>query len=172
MDAKELIDRLDRLIELGHEAVHKGGMSSDYRTSYPHAQYFGQFRSASISLLCSIFGGNHSFVSEFRNYTKRPVSSAVNMSIGTLKAARNEIQSGWIQKLTGLVSSEIFSNIMQMAEHLLEKKYKDPAAVIIGCVIEQRLKEFASARSIPITLNKPNGPVQPKSMDRINADLA
>ena len=171
MNTDELIDRFDKLIELGHEAIRRGGVSSDYRTSFPHAQHFGQFRSASISLLRNVFGANHSFEIEFRNYTKRTVSAAVNMGIGTLKAARNEIEQGWIFKLTGLVSSQIFNDFMQMAGHLLDENYKDPAAVMIGCVLEQRMKELADARSIPIVIDKPDGRTQAKSTDRINADL-
>jgi hypothetical protein len=94
------------------------------------------------------------------------------MGIGTLKAARNEIEQGWISKLAGLVSSQIFGDFMQMAGRLLDEKYKDPAAVMIGGVLEQRLKELAVARSIPIVIDKPDGGTKPKSSGRVNADLA
>jgi len=58
-----------------------------------------------------------------------------------------------------------------MAEHLLEQGYKDPAAVLIGSVLEEHLRQLCDANSIE-TEYEHSGAIKPKKADRLNADLA
>jgi hypothetical protein len=61
----------------------------------------------------------------------------IQVGIGILTAARNEIAGGWLFTTKGLVSAELFSDFLDMASHLLAEKYKDPAAVMAGSVLEE-----------------------------------
>jgi len=58
-----------------------------------------------------------------------------------------------------------------MAEHLLSQGYKDPAAVMIGSVLEENLRQLCSNNEIEIEFDK-DGILIAKKADRLNSDLA
>ncbi|TCV81349.1 hypothetical protein EDE11_11550 [Methylomonas methanica] len=91
--------------------------------------------------------------------------------IAILNAIRAEIAGGWLISFKGLVTSELFSDFLEMAEHLLENGYKDPAAVMIGSVLEEHLRQLCLKHAIEIEEEK-NGRMFPRKADRLNADLA
>jgi hypothetical protein len=88
-----------------------------------------------------------------------------------LKAVKNEIDGGWAFTVKGLISAEIFSNFLEMAEYLLTEGYKDPAAVMAGSVLEEHIRQLCKKNSIPIESIKDGKPV-PKKADLINSQLA
>ena len=72
----------------------------------------------------------------------------------------------------GLVTAELFADFLEMADHLLQQGYKDPAAVIIGSVLEEHLRQLCNANSISIEIENNQGILIPKKADRLNSDLA
>ena len=58
-----------------------------------------------------------------------------------------------------------------MADHLLQQGYKDPAAVIIGSVLEEHLRQLCNANSISTEFKNNKGILIPKKADRLNSDL-
>jgi len=90
---------------------------------------------------------------------------------GILKAVKQEIDGGWIFTVKGIVSSEIFSDFLEMAEHLLNEGYKDAAAVMIGSVLEEHLRQLCNTNSIEVAILK-GGKLIPKKADLLNSDLA
>jgi hypothetical protein len=58
-----------------------------------------------------------------------------------------------------------------MAEHLLQEGYKDPAAVMIGSVLEEHLRQLCGRNNILVEVDK-GGRVSAKKADLLNADLA
>ena len=57
-----------------------------------------------------------------------------------------------------------------MAAYLLDENYEDPAAVIIGSVLEQHLRLLCANNSIEITIQKSGGEVF-KSASILNSEL-
>jgi len=84
---------------------------------------------------------------------------------------RYEIASGWFLPLRELLTAEIFSDFLEMAEHYLELGHKDPAAVMIGSVLEEHLRKLAVRNVIPLIYEK-DGKQVPKKADALNAELA
>lgn len=58
-----------------------------------------------------------------------------------------------------------------MAAHLLEQDYKDPAAVVIGSVLEENLRQLCHSAGVETEIKK-DGALIPKKADRLNSDLA
>jgi hypothetical protein len=56
---------------------------------------------------------------------------------------------------------------MEMAEHLLDQGYKDPAAVITGSVLEEHLRKLCDKHGIIVSQGG-----KPKKADALNAELA
>jgi hypothetical protein len=88
-----------------------------------------------------------------------------------LVAARDEVKGGWAVSTRGIVSAEVFADYMTMAEHLLNEKYHDAAAVIVGSTLEEHLRQLAIRHSVPTALLDSNGTSRPKKADTLNGDL-
>ena len=68
--------------------------------------------------------------------------------------------------------SEIFSNYIEISSHLLDKGYKDSAAVIIGSTLESHLRKLCEKYGIEIEIENDSVKVVYKKAERMNADLA
>lgn len=88
-----------------------------------------------------------------------------------LKSAAFIIDNDWLTKIEGLISADIFSDFLSMAEHLLNENYKDASAVIIGSTLEEHLRKLCIREGISLTDTKHDGTLTPKKADRLNADL-
>ncbi len=95
-------------------------------------------------------------------------SYAVNLLLGILKSLRSEYELGTLQSIQELIHADVFSDFLDMAEHLLNEGYKDPAAVIVGSVLEGHLRKLALRVGLSVT--KSDGSA--KKADTLNAELA
>ena len=86
---------------------------------------------------------------------------------GILRALRADFAAGHLHRVEQLVQADLFADFLEMAEHLLDQGYKDPAAVLAGGVLEEQLRKLCQRNSIAITVG-----VKPKKADAMNADLA
>jgi len=88
--------------------------------------------------------------------------------IGILKALRSDYESGYLQNIQELIHADIFADFLEMAEHLIEQGYKDPAAVIVGSTLEETLRKLCTKSNI--SLIQSSGAI--KKADSMNNDLA
>jgi hypothetical protein len=86
---------------------------------------------------------------------------------GVLDALREAYKAGYLTTVQGLIQAEIFADFVEMAEYLLSGGYKDPAAVIIGSVLEEHLRQLCAKNGIAVEVGG-----KPKKADQLNADLA
>ena len=87
--------------------------------------------------------------------------------VGIVQALKTAHESGYLYDIQELIHAEIFSDFLDMGDYLLKEGYKDPAAVIIGGVLEEHLRKLCLKNSIDIPRN--NGP---RKADAMNADLS
>ena len=170
MDLTKLKIRVDELILLSDKVI-ATARYSEYSGDLVNNELFQEFRSSSLSFLEKTFGDRHTFYKEFQNKVKDTYKYNSEEGRGILKAAKNEIESGWIFTIKGLVSAEIFSDFLEMAEYLLEKGFKDAAAVMIGSVLEEHLRQLCHKKEIPVEIIK-NDKFSPKKADLLNSELA
>jgi hypothetical protein len=95
------------------------------------------------------------------------VSRNLPTMIGLLTALRDGCANGYLQSVIETVYADVFSDLLEMARHLLEQGYKDPAAVVIGSVLESHLHMPCNKHGLAITYS--NG--QPRNADLLNTDL-
>jgi hypothetical protein len=170
MKSEDLIEMADRLINIGNDVL-KTSFTDAHHTVWVSHELFGEFRSSTLSFLRKVFGENHPHYLEF-NKLIHNYKAATMWGIGIIKAAKSEIESGWLISLKGIVSAEVFTNFLEMAEYLLAEGYKDASAVMIGSVLEQHLKELAVKNDIDITRVDGVGNVIHLKADFLNAELA
>jgi hypothetical protein len=89
--------------------------------------------------------GTESFTSMHSSYFGH-----LSEMVGILKAAQHDIMSGILTDFRRVVQAEVFADFLEMAEHLLGEGYKDPAAVLLGAVLEDSLRKLAVTSGLPI----------------------
>ncbi|AXV65929.1 hypothetical protein D0907_11940 [Pseudoalteromonas lipolytica] len=87
---------------------------------------------------------------------------------GIALTVKHDIDNDLIASIKGLLQAEIFANFLEIGEHLLSEGYKDAAAVTIGAVLEDGLRELCKKNNIAFT--KPNG--SPLTIEPLNTELA
>jgi len=172
MNTEKIIARVNQLIDLGQKVAatrrqpHRG---SSY-TTVDEGLIKG-FRSATLSFIEQIYGNSHTHYTEFGNSVEGRDINDLNAGIAILNAIKSEIEGGWLNTIKGLISAEIFADFLEMAEHLLENNYKDPAAVMIGSVLEEHLRQLCMKTGIEVEVETEKG-MRPKKADLINAELS
>jgi hypothetical protein len=129
------------------------------------------FRTACLSFIDRLYGSEHPHFKQFTDKTEHNYVSNSEQGIAILSAIRAEIAGGWLFNVKGLVAAEVFSDFLEMAEHLLEGGYKDPAAIMIGSVLEEHLRQLCLNKAIQVEEERDGRMVAHKA-DRLNADLA
>jgi hypothetical protein len=162
-------ERINYLISLCDEVL-KTRRSTQYESDRVNGREFNKFRSAVLSFLSCHFGENHPYYAEFseRNSTYAPT---VESSLGILEAIKDEISNGWHRSARGIVSAEVFSDFVEMSQHLLTEGYKDAAAVMLGSTLEEHLRQLCRDAGIEITYEK-DGKHKTKKAETLNSELA
>ena len=169
MKIEQLQKRIDEIISLADRALANEIRGSG--AAYVPDELFAQFKSSSLSYILGLYGGTHPHYLEFKVAMNNSYSSNVKGGRGILKAIKDEINGGWLFTIKGVVSAEIFADFMEMADYLLSEKYKDPAAVMAGSVLEEHLRQLCLKNNIPIETIKEERAVSKKA-DLLNSELA
>lgn len=172
MTITDLITRVDELLDHGRKVLStKYSTGGSYSTDNVKPAPMAGFRSAALSFIDRVYGSSHPHFNEFTKQTAHSHAGDAERGIAILEAIRSEIAGGWLFTVKGLIAAELFSDFLEMAEHLLVSGYKDPAAVMIGSVLEEHLRQLCAKHSIEVEEEK-DGKLLPKKADRLNADLA
>lgn len=84
-----------------------------------------------------------------------------------LQALRDDYADGLLSELTSLIHADLFDDFLEMARHLLDSGYKDPAAVLAGSVLEEHLRKLCVAHGVATVRSGE----QPHKADTLNAEL-
>ena len=98
---------------------------------------------------------------------RESISGIMVHKVGALRALRRDYDAGYLSSVQSLVRAEVFADFLEMAEHLLQQGYKDPCAVLVGGVLEDRLRSLCQGRGIPLQTSD-----KPKKADSMNNALA
>ena len=151
MFEKEILSRIEKLISKGKDVL-----ASDHDTGVIAGPtldivLFSEWQVQVSSLLSSLFPDNESpYLTQFTEQVKRPFIGSTECGIGILNALHEDISSGYLFSYELSYKAEIFSDFLEMAEYLLQKKYKDPAAYLTGAVLENSLKKICERHNITL----------------------
>jgi len=166
MDAKQiLIKRVSDLIAVGQQAINATG-------SELFSSHKVRFRAQSLSFIESLNGTSHPNYSEFEMASRFNYASNVRNCMELLHGIKQDIENDYyLSSIRGLVSAEIFSDYLEMAEYLLSENYYTPAAVIIGSTLEEHLRGLCQKKSLPINFIDSRGKTQLKAASDLNNTL-
>lgn len=169
---KIFIERVDYLIDLANKSLATKFTTEDsfHVWSWVSSESFKEFETSALSFILNLYGENHPYYFRFKETVTKNSLSMVEAGKGILNSIKTEIERGWLTTVRGLVSAEIFSDFLETAEYLLEQKYKDPAAVIIGSTLEEHLRQLCRKYNIPVEEYKEDK-VIPRKTNALNSDL-
>jgi hypothetical protein len=68
--------------------------------------------------------------------------------IGILKAVSDDIRHGLLGEIRDLIAAEVFNDLLEMAQYLLQGGYHIPAGAIAGAVLEDTLRKICFQHKI------------------------
>lgn len=167
---KKLIERADFLIDIAKECLTKGE-ENQYGTLVGNFAKYKSLKSGGLSFILDLYDGDHPYYSGFYSALRYNYSNHIEAAIDILETIKKEIEQGWLTSIRGLVSAEIFSDFLEMADHLLDNSYKDAAAVMIGSILEEHLRQLCLKNGLDTKITKGAGTINIKA-DALNNSLA
>jgi len=167
-----LLEKVNYATSLADEALNTRYETGDSLFVYHwvNRESFKKFETFSLSFIISTYSENHPYYESFKKSMHENYVHCVEEGKGILSSIKIEIEKGWFKSIKNLISAEIFTDFLEMAEHLLDEKYEHPAAVMIGSVLEEHLRNLCKKNNIDTAENK-NGKDIPKKADALNAEL-
>lgn len=108
--------------------------------------------------------------SVYREQLKRgsryPDTNRLAHNLQVMITLRDDLKAGWTETVVELVHADTYSDYLEMAEALLAKGYKDPAAVITGTSLEVHVRALCVKNGVTTAVAG-----KPKKATTMNADL-
>jgi len=144
----------------------------DYRNVKISQDRIEYYITKAITLVSRISGSKSDYSQRIKEILKQDSFSCykLRLIIGSLRALDSDIKNNYLQNISQLLHAELFSDFLEMAEHLLKEGYKCPAAVIAGSTLEEHLRKLCSDNNIKINTIK-KGKQIPKKADLLNSEL-
>jgi hypothetical protein len=89
-----------------------------------------------------------------------------NQLQGILEALRSDISAGYLRTIVEEVHADVFSDFLEMADHLVGENLALPAAVVAGAALESHLRALAERAQLPTQARG-----RPKRAAQLNDDL-
>ena len=167
---KKIIDRLEELTKLGEQVVATNFSRSGGGVTYigdrgVDSQLSSQWGTSCLNILSRVFGKDSDHYKKFDDlFHKFHDYSPVRKALGILKAAKDDYENGYLFETRSLIEAEVFDDLLEQAEHLLQSGYYAPAAVIAGGVLEDSLRKLCQRKAISLPSKS--------TIDPMNVELA
>lgn len=166
---KAIVAQLKAIISEYYDAAKKCGDLSKM-----HATAVQRLCTRTVAAIDRIGGKGSSYEQEVSRITaKQRIFDWKRLRdlIGVVQALMADIGAGYLDKVEEILHASVFADFLDMAVHLLENGYKDPAAVITGSTLENHLRLLCRKSGVDTTTQSVKGQ-QPKKADSMNSDLA
>lgn len=124
-----------------------------------------EWATSTSQLLGSLFGRDSEYYGRFQlAFRYAGYYSDMVQGVAVLRAAWNDYSKGYLIEAKSLITAEVFDDILEQAQHLLEQGYHHAAAILAGCVLEDTLRKMCQRNGVTL-------PAKPK-VDGMNTELA
>ena len=164
MTKTKLLEKISRIILIGEEAETKKLPLGSNQVIPDH--FYHPFFISAIELIMDLFTKESLYYTAFVGHVSNK-NRQIETGISILKEIRFQVEHDFLFDLDTMVAGEIFTDFLDMAEHFLSLHYKEAPAVLIGGVLEERLRKMCTKHGLDIL--KPNG--KPKEAEALNTDL-
>lgn len=170
MSKADVIRKIPYLIGIGNDVV-ATTYEGNFKKLVDRAAYM-VYKVQAQSCISGIVGSSHIYAREL-NSPQMQENSLSNAKIvkGLLESLKRDLEDGFLQTLSEIVHADIFTDFVEMAEHLLEKGFKDAAAVIAGSVLEEHLRKLAEKNMLAVYFLDSEGRQRAKKSSLLNDEL-
>ncbi len=142
----------------GRRVVYLGDAGVNYELAY-------QWGTSCLNLLSRVFGSDSVHYKNFETkFPKFRDYGPVTQALGILRAAKDDYEQGFLFDTRILIEAEVFDELLEQGEYLLDSGYYQPAAVVVGSVLEDGLQKLCARYELSLS-------TAPK-VDTMNANLA
>lgn len=125
---------------------------------------FHLWRTRSLNALRSLLGEAHPWTQQFERNVDGSYSWAILEGVGILQGLSQDVEQGLLTSMQNLVAAEVFSDFLEVAEHLVQANHFHAAASLVGAVLEDSLRRLADLH--------PQAAIKPKDgIDAMNKAL-
>ena len=166
---EKLIERATQLLTKAQSVASTRFNDSSENVIAPdevNSPLFHEWRNNSQNFILLVCGENSPYYKNFVEGVKSSRPSDVDHGTGILKALKEDLELGYLTRVRDLVSAEIFTDFIEMAQHLLDNHYKDSAASLIGAVLENGLRQIAQKHTIDVKSGDDIGSLNTKLADK------
>ncbi|RPJ77653.1 MAG: hypothetical protein EHM20_05740, partial [Alphaproteobacteria bacterium] len=149
MDKKTVIERIDKLLA-DYADMRSKSLYNDL-ADFMQVGALDKFVTQSLATIAAVAEPSSAYIKQSldcRHYSYIP------RLVGILQALKTDIEEGYLWSIKELIHADIFTDFLEMAKYLLEEGYKDPAAVLIGGVLEEHLRKLCLKNGIKIEIIK------------------
>jgi hypothetical protein len=115
----------------------------------PYGAFIG-WQARCLSFLTRHLPKDDPYLERFRCAVTGSHPYDVEAGLEILRALQEEIEGGYLRSFRALVQADLFADFLEMAQHLLQNRYKDPAALLTGAVLEEGLRQIALAKGLTV----------------------
>jgi hypothetical protein len=166
IDSK-LIAQITQLVEQGSAVLATKRMPAPNHItdSWVDERAASEWYTRSLNFLARVLGQDSEHYKAMAKHATNPTKwTPANMAFGVLCAAKADLEAGAIFDLKSLVAAEVLGDLLDQAVALSQAGYHPPAAVVVGCVLEDMLRRLCHEKGIAV-------PAKAK-LDTMNAALA
>ncbi|MEK6608071.1 MAG: DUF4145 domain-containing protein [Myxococcota bacterium] len=160
--ASQFRKRLDDLIDSGGKLRFKDGGAFGGGADAIDPARFTEWLANCKTVVLALGAANH-YAATFAAAPTSSLGLATKTRLALLRALRSDLDGGYLQGLRGLVRADVFADFIEQAEHLLAAGYFQPAAVVVGAVLEDGLRKLCTKHGIALP--------EVGKLDKMNADL-
>jgi hypothetical protein len=166
---QDLVTRLKHVQVLGEQTV-QSGERNVHRICDDGIR--AQFRAAGLSLLKDMYGEADHHYTDFEAHVRSSAPDGYERGVGFLQAVIDDVEHDWLMKTTSLIAGEVFSDFLEMGEHLVEQGYEIAGAVVAGASLESHLRRLCDDNGIVTQATNQKGVVKPLPAETLNQELA
>ena len=126
---------------------------------------FSEWRSQSLTMLRNFLPETHTYTEAFAKEVEQNYATHTHAGIGIFRAMLEDVKGGYLTGFKTLISSELFNDFLDMAAHLLENGYKEPAAMLTGAVLEDGLRRVVGNAGVQLRVREDIGSLNQKGVD-------
>ena len=179
LNKNQLIDEARNLIKIGNELITYGKSNRGYAQD-EQVQKFSFWTNMTGEFINRIKDKKSHQSMAFESFRLKTNTSNIHTGNygkiveinGVLESIVYELENNLLYQIKKVLQADIFSDFLEMAEHLLKEGYKDASAVIIGSVLEDTLRKLCELNGIETVNEKGKHlTIDPMNMALVKTDV-
>jgi hypothetical protein len=166
---EKLIERATQLLAKAQGVAstrYNNSSENVFMSDMVNSTLFHEWRNNTQNFILLVCGESSPYYKNFVDGVKSASPEDVEHGIGILKALKEDLELGFLTRIKDLISAEIFTDFIEMAQHLLDNSYKDPAASLLGAVLENGLRQLAQKHGVNVKSGDDIGSLNTKLADK------